>query len=429
MLTLGKTLLQAGILFIAASVLAGCPGVEKTADGNAFTETAGRASEGEVARTAASPDLQELTKANNRFAFDLYHELRSAEGRPLFFSPASIATALAMTWAGARGETEEEMAQALGLELGQERVHDAFAALLSTLNAPGQRAFELHVANRLWLQAGYRFLPQYLATTREHYAAEPVTLDFERQAEPSRRTINNWVEEQTAGRIRDLIPRDSLDTQTRLVLTNAVYFKGTWAKQFRKESTRPAPFHRSATEQVDVPMMQQSVTIPYTDAATLQVAMLPYEGGELSMVILVPKEIEGLAALEKELSAEAVDGWMRSTQPREVELHLPRFRVEAEFQLATTLADMGMRSAFASGAADFSGMDGTRLLYLSAVIHKAFVDVNEEGTEAAAATGIVVRPASAAPPPAVLRADRPFVFLIRHDPTGTILFIGRVTQP
>jgi serpin B len=417
-----------GILFIATASFAACGEAGEASE--THTRSGSTSSQAQTAsdKRATSPaDLRQVVEGNNRFAFDLYRELGAGGSGNLFFSPTSISVALAMTLAGARGDTEQAMTAALRLPEGS-GVHPAFGSLMAAFNDRGGDAYQLHVANRLWVHTGTRLLPQYLELTRRHYGAEPASVDYVRKTEEARLAINTWVAERTADRIRDLVPPGALDRMTRLVLTNAVYFKGTWLKQFEKAATQNATFHVSVGEQVEVPLMVQSCHCRYGEQPGLQIIELPYKGGELSMVVLLPKEIDGLKELESRLSPGILEPWLSSLTQREVMVYLPRFRMESEFQLEQSLAKLGMGSAF-SPDADFSGLDGTRELYLSAAIHKAFVEVNEEGTEAAAATAVVVRAASAAAPPPLFRADRPFVFMIRHQPTGSILFLGRVVRP
>ncbi len=385
--------------------------------------------EGDVAMNA---DLRAVVEGNTRFALDLYARLGTEQDGNLFFSPGSLSTALAMTYDGAGGETAEQMAEVLHLRLPRERLHPAFAALQQTWEADGEGAgYRLSVANRLWGQRDFDFRADYLATTRQHYGAELARVDFARQAEPARQRINAWVEEQTNGKIADLIPPGVLDAMTRLVLTNAVHFKGDWSEPFRKEATKDAPFHVSARERVEVPLMHRQGDYRYWAGDGLRALELPYGEGDLAMVVLLSDEIEGLPDLESRLTAEDLSRWLSGLREREVRVSLPRFTLDSQFQLAEVLGAMGMPRAFTTGEADFSGMSSEEELSLSAVVHKAFVDVNEEGTEAAAATGIAVAATAFVEPeePAVFRADHPFLFLIRDSRTGSILFLGRLVDP
>jgi serpin B len=300
---------------------------------------------------------------------------------------------------------------------------------MAALNAPEDKSYELRIANRLWGQTGYGFLRSYLETTRDDYGAELAQVDFVNQTEQVRREIDAWVEQQTNDKIKDLIPSGALDSLTRLVLTNAVYFKGKWEHEFDKKATQDAPFTVSADEKVDVPLMFQKERFRYGETGELQLLEMPYKGGDLTMLVLLPKKADGLAAIEEKLSAENLDKWSSGMRKQKVRTYIPRFKLTEEFQLNSMLSALGMPSAFDPDKADFSGMNGKRDLYITAALHKAFVDVNEEGTEAAAATGIVVGVLSVEPEPKVFRADHPFAFVIRHNPTGSILFMGRVMNP
>jgi serpin B len=372
-------------------------------------------------------DKEQAVNDNNAFAFDLYGKLRDREGN-LFFSPESISTALALAYAGAQGETAQEMASTLHFTLPPDRLHPALGALLAGLNAGGAgHNYQLRIANALWGQKGHAFLPSYLTLLKDDYGAPLQEVDFRGATEKAREDINAWVSQQTKDKIKDLLEPGSVGPDTRLVLTNAVYFKGDWATPFKKDLTRPGPFHLGPNEAADVPLMHQTTHFKYLDAGTFQALALPYAGKDLEMVVLLPKKVDGLTGLEKALTAEALDGWLAKMRTEEVVVTLPRFQLTSKFELAPTLAAMGMKRAF-TDAADFSGMDGKKDLALSAVIHQAYVNVNEEGTEAAAATGVVARATAARVNP-VFRADHPFLFLIRDTHTGGILFLGRLVRP
>ncbi len=370
--------------------------------------------------------VEAVVQGNTGFALDLYQRLRAAEGN-LFFSPYSISTALAMAYAGARGNTEAQMAQVLRFPPGQERLHPAFALLEAKLDEIGRKGHvQMRVANALWPKEGYALLEAFLALTKQYYGVLIRAVDYG-QAEAARRTINGWVEDKTQRKIKDIIPPGLLDELTRLILVNAIYFKGDWASQFDRKRTRRAPFSVKPDEQVRVPMMSQQSAFRHGQDDGLQVLELPYAGGDLSMLVLLPRAIDGLAALEAHLTVENLDRWTRGLIRSDVQVFLPRFEMTCAFGLGDTLMSMGMVDAF--GDADFSGMDGTRSLYIGAVLHKAFVAVNEEGTEAAAATAVVMRTMAVASPVLTFRADHPFLFLIRENSTGSVLFVGRVTNP
>ena len=377
-------------------------------------------------------DIEAIVRGNATFAFDLYGKLREAKGN-LFFSPYSISTALAMTYAGARGNTEKQLAQTLHFTLGQGRVHPAFASLEARLNAvQGKGHIQLSVANAMWPQRGYAFLEEFLALTRKYYGVLVTSLDYNSDLEAARTKINTWVEGKTANKIKDLIVPGILDPLTRLVLVNAIYFKGNWANQFKKRLTKDAPFWIAPEKSLKVPMMIQKQKFRYGERDDLQILELPYTGNDLSMVVLLPRKVDGLAELEKTLTVGSLEKWTRRLIKKEVQVIFPRFKMDSQFELGKTLALMGVIDAFFEDRADFSGMDGRKpWLYISAVIHKAFVDVNEEGTEAAAATaGIMKARCSMAPKsPPIFRADHPFVFLIRDNHTGSLLFLGRVVNP
>jgi serpin B len=369
--------------------------------------------------------VEPLVAGNTEFALALYQKLRPQPGN-LFFSPYSIATALAMTYAGARGRTAVQMAQALRFHLEPPQLHAAFAHLEATLSRIGNRGqVQLNVANALYPQQGYPFLPDYLALVEAFYGARITAVDY-RDAAAAHEFINNWVAEKTAQKIPNLIPSGLLNDLTTLVLVNAIYFKGNWASQFSRRRTADAPFWLGAAQSVQTPLMQQTATFAYGEAQDVQMISLPYVGDDLSMLLLLPKERDGLAALEESLNAANLARWADGLRPRKVELFLPRFKTTFLFRLDNTLQAMGMTDAF--GPADFSGMTDARGLFIGAVIHKAFVEVNEEGTEAAAATAVVMSRSIPTPRP-VFRADHPFLFMIRENSTGAVLFLGRVANP
>ncbi len=372
----------------------------------------------------AARDAAALADASNRFAFDLYGRLRGREGN-LFFSPYSLSSALAMTYAGARGETARQMAAVLHLPAEADRVHRGQAALRAAFVAPG-KPYELAVANRLWGQKGYRFLPGFLGLLKTHYGAGLLELDFA-APEAARLAINADVARTTHDRISDLVPPGVIDPDTRLVLTSALYFKAAWADPFEAHLTRDEPFYLAPETAVAVPMMRQAEPFGYLDGGDFQALQMPYRGGDLAMVFLLPKARDGLADLEKALSGEWIRARLARLKDGFVHVVIPKFRTKAAFSLAETLGGMGMPAAF-DGRADFGGMDGGGGLYLTAVVHEAFVTVDEEGTEAGAATAEAFA-GKDAEGPLEFRADRPFLFLIRDVRSGCILFLGRVADP
>lgn len=375
------------------------------------------------------PDVPALVQGNSDFGLALYQRLASKDGN-LFFSPYSISNALAMTYAGARGNTAREMKATLRFQLDDDRLHPAFGNLIAQLHgadAGKPRPFQLTVANRLWGQKDYGFQPSFLKIGDDFYQAGLEEVDYKNDYEGARKTINAWVEKKTKDKIVDLIPEGELDALTRLVLTNAIYFKGVWLNPFPKQ-TQPGPFHLASGKTVQTPIMQANPSLNFAQHDSFSMVELPYENNELSMVVLLPKKKDGLRELEKQLTAENLAVWMNKLSGHDVDLKLPKFEFTAEFKLNEVLKEMGIRDAFDEYKANFSGIATREQLYVSAVLHKAFVDVNEEGTEAAAATAVVVSTKSE-PTQATFHADHPFVFLIREQRSGSILFLGRVANP
>ncbi len=386
-----------------------------------------------------SPDVNEADLAtqvdgNSVFAFDLYQALRKEDDN-LFFSPYSISLALAMTYAGARGETAQQMADTLHFVLSQDRLHPVFNGVDIELSQRGKGAkgkdgegFRLNIVNAIWGQQGYKFLSEFLDLLAENYGAGLRPLDFIKAPEQSRITINDWVSEQTEGKIKDLIPQGLIDTWTRLVLTNAIYFNAAWQHPFSEDMTEDGPFYLLDGAEVTVPMMRQTESFGYAQGDGYQAVELPYDGRELSMVILLPRK-ENFEQFEGSLDYQLVDSLIKALEYQRVSLTMPKFEFESEFRLKETLSAMGMPVAFCEGA-DFSDMTGNRDLFIGDVVHKAFVSVDEAGTEAAAATAVIMLP-TAMPPqePVEVTVDRPFVFLIHDIETGTILFVGRIVNP
>jgi serine protease inhibitor len=382
--------------------------------------------------TAAESPVASIADAHNRFALELYKQGKDAPGN-FAISPYSVFSALAMTYAGARGQTETEMARVLHLPFDQAGNHAAAGALRKALlEAAGAPGCTLSVANRLWGQKGYIYQDAFLETTRESYGAELEPLDFQREPGPARQQINDWTLQQTRGKIRDLLPEGSITELTRLVLTNAIYMKAAWRKPFGASDTEDGPFHVTPTEQIKVPMMSQTCHYQYAHRNKVHILVMDYAASRQSMVILLPDEIDGWQKLESELTPGKVESWLDAVEDRDVELRMPRFHALAELELQPILSRMGMPSAFGSaGGADFSGIDGKRDLFISAVVHKAVVDVAEKGTEAAAATAVVATLGLHVPPEdqVALAVDHPFLFLIQDEGTGCILFMGRVVNP
>ena len=385
-----------------------------------------------------SPEVNEsdftmLVEENSAFAFDLYQLLRQ-DNNNVFFSPYSISQALAMTYSGARGETEKQMSDTLHFVLSQDRLHPAFNGLDIELSKRGEGAqgkdeegFRLNIVNAIWGQEDYRFLSEFLDVLAENYGAGLRALDFVNAPEESRITINDWVSEQTEGRIEDLIPEGAIDALTRLVLTNAIYFNAAWQFPFNEDATTDGPFYLLDGGEVIVPMMTQTESFGYTKGDDYQAVELPYDGQELSMIILLPSDGQ-FENFESSMVYQRVTGIISSLAGQQVNLTIPKFEFESEFSLKKALTTMGMPVAF-SADADFSGMTGNRDLAIDDILHKAFVSVDEAGTEAAAATAVIMTLTAVPAPPVVVTVDRPFIFLIRDIETGTILFIGRVVNP
>ena len=386
-----------------------------------------------------SADLGELVRGNNAFAFDLYRVLSDGEGN-LFYSPFSISQALAMTSAGARGETLRQMEATLQYRLPQSELHPAFNALDRTLASRGQEPggtandageagqhFRLNIANAVWGQHGYHFLPDFLDVLAENYRAGMMVSDFAGTPNESRVRINDWVAEETEGKVKDLLPRGMIVRSTRLVLTNAIYFNASWIWPFRQRDTELRPFHLTGGSTVRVPMMTETNGYLYARGDGYQVVDVPYSWGEMSMTILLPDE-GTLGAFEDSLNSDVFDRIMDGIEIDAVTLTMPLFEFESEFSLVDTLAGMGMPDAF-DGRADFSGMTGSRDLSISEIVHKAFVSVDEEGTEAAAATAVNMLLGGFGDETIAVTVDRPFIFLIRDTGTGTVLFLGRVSNP
>ena len=399
------------------------------------------ATDGAPSPLATDAVLSGLTEGNSGFALGLYRELSSSEGN-LFFSPYSISAALAMTYAGAGGATGEEMADVLRFSLPPERLHPAFGALAGDLKSRtsgesdrDNNGFRLEVVNAVWGQESHPFLDSYLDLLGDHYGAEVLWADFVGSPEGSREGINRWVAGRTEDRIDDLIPPGIIDLLTRMVLTNAVYFKANWLYPFDKRLTANDPFLLLDGSRVDVPMMRTTHYIGYAAGNGYQAVELPYRGGELSMIVLLPDQGR-FEEFEKRLDVGYVEQVLSGVAEGYVALAMPRFEFDADFLLGDTLSGMGMTSAFDPASADFSGMDGhsclagdPECLYVREVLHRGFVSVNEVGTEAAAATAVVIQTRSAKPEPVMVTVDRPFVFLVRDRGTGTILFLGRVMEP
>ncbi|MBN2561004.1 MAG: serpin family protein [Phycisphaerae bacterium] len=383
-----------------------------------------------------TPEAVQVAAGNTRFAFDLYKHLRHQNGN-LLFSPYSISQAFGMTYAGARGRTEQQMAATLRFPLDQKELHPAFKLLAKDLRSRGESGgslegvgFRLRIANTLWGQQGMGFLPGFLGVLAGNYDAGMRLVDFQRNFEGARVTINDWVCKSTEGRIKDLLAPGVLNPGTRLVLTNAIYFKASWQQQFPEGATRPDDFHLLDGTKIRAPMMSQETRFGYSEGNGVQAVELGYAGAPLSMVVLLPRagQFERVEASLDDGSVTSILGSLKSTK---VLLTMPKFEYESSFSLSQALVRMGMKDAFDAGKADFSGMTGKRDLKIDDALHKAFILVDERGTEAAAATSVAIGLTSVRKPepPVVVRIDRPFIYLIRDKKAGTILFMGRVLNP
>ncbi len=382
----------------------------------------------------SDPDLAELVRGNTDFAFALFPQLFTGDEN-VFYSPYSISLALAMTYAGAKGQTADEMAQALHFLLPGDRLHPAFNKLALELESRSQsedlepdQVFQLNVANSLWGQAGFAFEQDFLDTLARNYAAGMRLVDYENDAEAARQEINSWVSQSTNEKIRDIIPPGALDELTRLVLANAVYFKAAWLHPFEPDATQPDSFRRLDGTAADVPMMHEQSGLSWMQGDGYRAVELPYAGWQLSMLIVLPDEGK-FGDVETRLDGEFLNATLAAMQWGEVILTLPKFKFEWSLGLGNGLETLGMRDAFDPLAADFSGMDGKRDLYVSQILHKAYVAVDEAGTEAAAATAVIMDVTSLPSDLIDFKIDRPFFFLIRDIPTGTILFVGKVVNP
>ncbi|MDH3727460.1 MAG: serpin family protein [Myxococcales bacterium] len=425
------------LLLIGAS-LCGC-----SSDSEAFTSfqnpsegAPGEAVQSSRARdpspNASDEELGELTAGNAEFAWRFYHEV-AKPGENLFFSPYSLSVALAMTWAGARGTTESQIAEAMHFTLRQDRLHAAFNQLdlelatraeASDVTAP--LPFMLNVSNALFGQEGFTFLDPFLDTLAENYGAGMQLMDFAGETEASRLAINDWIAERTNDRIEELLAAGTLTSDARLVLVNAILFTASWRTPFDEAETLDALFQRVDGSETLVATMRGSVEAPYVDGEGFQAVELPYDGGQLSMLLVVPDEGQ-FDAVERTLSAGTVSAIRGTLREHQVNLALPKFSFSSDIPSSAPLKSMGMLEAF-EWSADFSGMNETDVLYISDVVHQAFVAVDENGTEAAAATGVVFFTDSS-PPSATLTIDRPFIFAIVDRPTGAVLFVGRVLDP
>jgi len=424
-----------GILLLGMFSLAGCDGSDQVSGGIMSSKDMLQSEKTRVLNPQiGTDDIKTLAADNTAFALDLYHQVRRQEDN-LFYSPYSISAALAMTYAGAAGQTSSEMADTMHFSLDQARLHPAMNALdlalvgtTGTENKKDDSKFQLNLVNALWGQEGYTFRPEFLDILAEHYGAGLRTGDFAANPEKSRKTINDWVSDETKKKIQDLVPEGVINSLTRLVLVNAIYFDGSWMLPFKESDTVEEDFFPLEGIPEKTEMMHQKESFLYAAGDNYQAVTLPYQDTSLSMLILLPAKGE-FKQFEEAFTPELLSEIIGNMRVNRVDLRLPKFHLEHQLLLAKTLAKMGMPQAF-SMEADFSAMDGTKDLYLQDVIHKAFVDVDEAGTEAAAATAAIVGLKSLPPQrdAVEMRVDRPFIFMIRDSTNGTILFMGRVAS-
>lgn len=389
-----------------------------------LTRAADLADNGQTQRRQAVVDGQ------SALAMSLYARLRTEPGN-LIFSPYSIDTALMMVYGGARGKTASEMAAALHLPnaIAPDQLHQSIGELIGQIqHPPSDAGYQLHIANALWAQAGVQWLPAYLDLLRNDYSADALAADFS-QPETARHSINDWVAQQTSGKITDLIPSGGITSATRLVLADAVYFKADWVAPFRVSATHNGDFHVDAASTAAVPMMNQTGSFGYMEDEQVQALQMPYAGGDWAMLLILPKTPDGLAAVEAKMNFTELNRITAALADQSVRVSVPKFQLTQDLGLGDNLRQMGMARAFNPHEADFSGMDGQRDLCLSDVVHKAFIAVDEQGTEAAAATGGIMVATFVIQPKHIFVADHPFMFFLRDRQSGVILFAGRLVRP
>jgi serpin B len=381
--------------------------------------------------SGASP--RDVATGNNRFAFQLFRSLQVGNTRDnQFCSPFSISTALAMVYAGARNETETQIGNTLHFPAGV-RFHNEYKKLLNDIQKGSDGKIKLNIANGIWMQKDFQFLDTYIDLVAQNYQPELKSVDFQDaiSRDKALAEINRWVEEKTNDKIKDLLGRDDLDRYTRMVLVNAIYFYGEWASPFKKENTDPGNFYISDESAVKSPFMHQRGNYPYFEDDELQALEIPYKDKVASMVVFLPKNRVGMAKFEKVFDLQYYSTIMDAMQPLLVNLALPKFKTEYKTELSQLLSQLGMPIAFSQSAADFSGMTGSRNLYITKVVHQAIVEVDELGTEAAAATAVVMTLMAARAPSGIpsFIADHPFIFVIKDNLTGSILFMGKIMKP
>ena len=368
--------------------------------------------------------LSSLVDSLNKFSFDFYQKISENKEDNIFFSPYSIFVALSMAYEGAHGNTATQMYNILNFLQNDSETQGSFGKIYNLLNQK-QEGYKISTANAFWIQQKYPFLTEYISLLQNYYMAEANELDFSKNVEAAR-TINTWIENQTNGKIKDMIDPSALSVFTRLVLTNAIYFKGLWENPFDSKYTTKIDFKLDSSKTVKVDMMSLSdCFFNYTETDDLQILKMPYEGNDLSMLVILPKE-NNISIADSSLNTLNIEDWNSRFDEIKINIDIPKFKFKTEYNLNSVLTKMGMVDAFSEIDADFSGMDGTKSLFISDILHKAFVEVNEEGTEAAAATAVIVTTSAITN---TFNADHPFVFLIQHEETGAILFMGKIMSP
>ncbi len=372
--------------------------------------------------------IREVVSANNEFTFDLYGELIKSEKGNIFYSPYSIFAALAMTYEGAKEKTAEEIKSVFHFP-PNDILRPNFAAIYNDINV-GVQDYELRTGNALWVQRDFPLLADYTSRIEKYYGGKAANLDFVNEAEKSRQTINSFIEQQTNNKIKDLVPKDAINSMIRVVLTNAIYFKGTWQWDFDKSDTREEDFKITPSNVVKVSMMNMNpdkARFNYADAGDLQILELPYKGNKISMLVLLPSE--NLDAIESTFTADKLNEYKSKMKETKLDyISLPKFEFDTKYFMNDVLSALGMPTAFSAMNADFSGMTGKKNLFISFIIHQAYVKVDEKGTEAAAATGVGMSLTSAEPRN-IFKADHPFIFIIQNKETGNVLFLGRMIDP
>ena len=374
-----------------------------------------------------SQNVEEVVTGNNEFTFSLYDEINNEETN-VFFSPYSISSALAMTYNGAGKTTKAEMVDVMNFNENEEIQSKDFSELNSHITSLSSEKIQMNIANSIWGQQNYGFEKRFLELNNKYYGAGVKEVDFRENYKSIRKDINKWVEEKTQKKITDLIKKNMLDPMTRMVLVNAIYFNGKWEFPFKEEDTYEDVFYVYSECKTKVNFMQRQVSLKYYEDDLAQVVEIPYAGKALSMMVILPKDKYGMEQLEDHLDENLYNSYQKSMRTKKVKLKLPKFKLTANYELNKPLKNMGMGSAFGKNA-DFSGMTGKKDLYISNVVHKSFVEVNEEGTEAAAATGVVMRKTSVNLDKKEFKADHPFVFFIKDNKHDTILFMGRIMNP